>query len=165
MIQTDYLTELLNRSALNEIMENFIADQVVDVPSNVVAIIDADGFKKINDQLGHIAGDGVLQEMANIMRSCTRVHDTISRYGGDEFCVILRNVTHAEALQILERIRASAHAASLTDENTIATMGTLSIGAAFYHPLSNTVAKWIGRADRAMYEAKKNGRNQVFLTA
>jgi diguanylate cyclase len=164
MSQTDYLTGLLNRSALNEIMENFIADQVVDVPSNVVAIIDVDGFKKINDQLGHIAGDGVLQEIANIMRSCTRVHDTISRYGGDEFCVILRNVTHAEALQILERIRASAHAASFTDENTRATMGTLSIGAAFYHPLSNTVAKWIDRADRAMYEAKKNGRNQVFLT-
>jgi diguanylate cyclase len=165
MSQTDYLTGLLNRSALNEIMENFIADQGVDGSHNVVAIIDVDGFKQINDQLGHIAGDGVLEEIANIMRSCTRVHDTISRYGGDEFCVILRNVTHSEALQILERIRASAHAASLNDENARAKMGTLSIGAAFYHPLSNTVAKWIDRADRAMYEAKKNGRNQVFLAA
>jgi diguanylate cyclase len=165
MSRTDYLTGLLNRSALNEIMEEFIDDQGVDLPHNVVALIDVDGFKQINDRLGHSAGDGILQEITNIMRSCTRAQDTIGRYGGDEFCVILRDVNRAEALQILERMRARAHAASLTKGNTAAALGTLSIGAAFYHPLSNTVAKWIDRADYAMYEAKRNGRNQIFFTA
>jgi diguanylate cyclase len=165
MSRTDYLTGLLNRSALHEIMEHFIDDQVVDLLHNVVALIDVDGFKQINDRLGHSAGDGILQEITNIMRSCTRTHDTIGRYGGDEFCVILRNVTHAEALQILESMRARAHAASFMNGNTVARLGTLSIGAAFYHPMANTVIKWVDRADQAMYQAKKNGRNQIFFTA
>lgn len=163
--RTDYLTGLLNRSALNEVMENFMCDQVVDLRHNVLALIDVDRFKQINDRLGHSVGDSVLKEISKIMRSCTRKNDTIGRYGGDEFCVILRNVSHAEAIQILERMRASAHEASFTDGNVTAALGTLSIGAAFYHPLSNTVAKWMDRADNAMYEAKRNGRNQVFLTS
>lgn len=161
MSRTDYLTGLLNRSALNEIMENFIIDQVVDLPHNVVALVDVDGFKQINDRFGHTAGDEILQKITNIMRSCIRANDTIGRYGGDEFCVILRNVTRVEALQIFERMRARADAARLMNGNEAVAVGTLSIGAAFYHPLSNSVAKWIDRADRAMYEAKKNGRNQV----
>lgn len=164
MSRTDYLTGLLNRSALNEIIENFLGDQAVDLRHNVVALIDVDGFKQINDRLGHSAGDQILKEISNIMRSCTRKHDTIGRYGGDEFCIILRNVSHVDALQILERMRARAHEASFKDGNVSAALGTLSIGAAFYNPLSNTVAKWIDRADHAMYEAKRNGRNQIFFT-
>lgn len=163
MSRTDYLTGLLNRSALNEVMENLIGSQAVHLRHNVVALIDVDGFKQINDRLGHSAGDGILKDISEIMRLCIRKHDTIGRYGGDEFCVILRDISHAEALQILEQMRARAHDASFKDGTMEAALGTLSIGAAFYHPLSNSAAKWIDRADHAMYEAKKNGRNHVVI--
>lgn len=164
MSRTDYLTGLLNRAALNKIMENFIVGQADELRHDVVALIDVDRFKQINDQYGHSAGHSILKQISTIMRSCTRKHDTIGRYGGDEFCVILNNVTYAEAAEILERIRARACDASFPDINMVAVLGTLSIGAAFYHPLSNTVAKWIDRADQAMYEAKRNGRNQIVFT-
>lgn len=97
------------------------------------------------------------------MRACVRDQDTVGRYGGDEFCVILRNVTKAEATRVFERMRL------LAQQNFSGQGGeqrsTLSIGAAMYSAEANTSAMWIRLADEAMYEAKREGRNKVVFAA
>lgn len=163
MSKTDYLTGLANRAALNDILEEAFRAPNAGLSNSVIALIDADGFKQINDRFGHIAGDRALQKISEIMRSCVRAEDTVGRYGGDEFCVILRNVNQAQAAHILERMR------SLAQQNLAEQGGernsTLSIGAAVYSSLASTSAKWIHLADEAMYEAKKAGRNKVVFAA
>lgn len=163
MSRTDYLTGLTNRAALNEILDDWVRLPGNDIHHSVVALIDVDRFKDINDKYGHIAGDHALQKIAGIMSSCVRDQDTVARYGGDEFCVILRNIGKAEAIRVFENMCALAQPASnVSDE---APVPTLSIGAAMYSPDARTSALWIHMADEAMYEAKKGGRNQVFFVA
>jgi len=159
MSKTDYLTGLANRAALNAILDESFRAPDAGLNDSVIALIDVDGFKRINDTYGHSAGDRALQSISDIMRSCVREQDTVGRYGGDEFCVILRKVTQTEAGHILERMRALAqqHAGALGGEQR----PTLSIGAAVYSAHARTSAMWIHRADEAMYEAKRDGRNKV----
>jgi len=163
MSRTDYLTGLANRAALNDILDTSFSAPNASLENSVIALIDADGFKRINDRYGHIAGDRALQKISDIMRNCVRMQDTVGRYGGDEFCVILRNVTQTEAGAILERMRALARQS--LDERDGEQRSTLSIGAAMYSALATTGAAWIHRADEAMYEAKRAGRNKVVFAA
>jgi diguanylate cyclase len=163
MSRTDHLTGLANRAALNDILDTSFSAPNASLENSAIALIDADGFKQINDRFGHIAGDRALQRISEIMRSCVRKQDTVGRYGGDEFCVILRNVTQAEAQAILERMRALARAS--LDEPGGEGRSTLSIGAAMYSGDATTGAVWIHRADEAMYEAKRAGRNRVVFAA
>lgn len=159
MSRTDYLTGLVNRAALNDILEESFRAPGTGLHNSVIALIDVDGFKRINDTYGHSAGDRALQHIAEIMRTSVRDHDTVGRYGGDEFCVILRDVSQLEAAQILEQMRALAqqHAGAQGGEQK----STLSIGAAVYSSVVSTSAKWIHLADEAMYAAKRAGRNKV----
>jgi diguanylate cyclase len=159
MSRTDYLTGLANRAALNDILEQAFSEPNAHLSNSVLALIDADGFKQINDRYGHIAGDRALQKISEIMRACVRAEDTVGRYGGDEFCVILRNVSQAEAAQILERMRSLAQL-NIAEQDG-GRNSTLSIGAAVYTSLAGTSAKWLHLADEAMYEAKRAGRNKV----
>jgi diguanylate cyclase len=163
MSRTDHLTGLANRGALNEILDQSFHAPRISLDNSVIALIDVDGFKQINDTFGHSAGDQTLQKISEIMRACVRENDTVGRYGGDEFCVILRNVTKAEAISVFERMRALAeqNGATVSGENR----STLSIGAAMYSPKANTSAMWIHLADAAMYQAKRGGRNKVVFAA
>jgi diguanylate cyclase len=163
MSRTDYLTGLANRAALNAILEESFAAPGDNLSDCVIALIDADGFKGINDRFGHLAGDRALQRISDIMRSCVRKDDTVGRYGGDEFCVILRHVTQLEAARILERMRALAQQ-SIAEQDGEA-CSTLSIGAAVYNAGARSAAMWIHLADEAMYEAKKAGRNKVVFAS
>jgi len=163
MSRTDSLTGLTNRAALNEILDDWLRAPASDLDNSVVALIDVDGFKQINDNHGHIAGDRALQHIAAIMLSCVSGQDTVARYGGDEFCVILRNTGQAEAASIFERMCALAQPG--TGSRDDAPIPTLSIGAAVYSPRASTSAMWIHIADEAMYEAKKGGRNRVCFVA
>jgi len=157
MSRTDHLTGLTNRAALNDILDEAFCAADTGLANSVIALIDVDGFKQINDTHGHIAGDRALQGVAEIMRACVRGgQDTVARYGGDEFFVILRDVDRLEATRILERMRALAHQRGRP---------TLSIGAAAYRPDAGSAAKWIHLADAAMYEAKRGGRNKVVFAA
>ena len=157
--RTDYLTGLANRAALNDILDESFRTPGVGLNNCVIAFIDVDCFKQINDTYGHSVGDRTLQKISEIMRACVREQDTVGRYGGDEFCVILRNVTKSEALGVLERMRSLAQQNATVQGS--AQRSTLSIGAAMYRSEARTSAMWIHLADEAMYEAKRDGRNKV----
>ena len=163
MSRTDSLTGLTNRAAFNEILDDWVRAPGSDIHRSVVALVDVDQFKDINDKFGHIAGDRALQKVARIMLSCVQEQDTVARYGGDEFCVILRNISKVDAAGVFERMCALAQpdAHRRHDEP----VPTLSIGAAMYSPHARTSAMWIHMADGAMYEAKKGGRNRVCFVA
>jgi diguanylate cyclase len=155
---TDHLTGLTNRKALNDLLERFDEGHPSDV-GNVVALIDVDHFKQINDRHGHLFGDRVLEHIAQVMRACVREQDTVGRYGGDEFCVILRDVSRSQAQAILERMRRLAERPDSASALPLAS--TLSIGAALYVFEARNSSSWLHEADVALYQAKRDGRNRV----
>lgn len=125
----------------------------------MIALIDVDNFKRINDRYGHGAGDRALKKVSEIMSACVSAQDTVARYGGDEFCIMLCNTSKAQAAALFERMRALAQPEVGVNDGE--PMPTLSIGAAMYCPHAGTRALWIHHADEAMYLAKKAGRNRV----
>jgi len=159
MSRTDHLTGLSNRAAFNDTLDDWVSAPNASLRQSVLALIDVDEFKQINDRHGHLAGDLALKDVSDIMRACVRDQDTVGRYGGDEFCVLLRHVGRAEAARILERMRALAH--RHRGQPGGEHRPTLSIGAAVYTPDAGTPAMWLHLADEAMYEAKRGGRNKV----
>ncbi|MFY0665756.1 MAG: diguanylate cyclase [Natronospirillum sp.] len=124
-------------------------------------MLDLDHFKTINDQLGHATGDAVLQRTGKLLRDQMRNGDIVGRLGGEEFGVLLPNTTSEEALLIAERLRIKI------DEKTAALCQplrcTVSIGVAERRPSDISLQAWLVRADRALYAAKDQGRNQVAL--
>jgi diguanylate cyclase (GGDEF)-like protein len=127
-----------------------------------VAIIDIDHFKRINDRFGHAVGDDVLKAVAAAMRMACRDSDLLGRYGGEEFAVLLRGIPPAHVAAAVERLRAAvAGVAVAHDGDTIAP--TASIGVASLSPDDRDFDKLLIRADRALYEAKAQGRNRVVL--
>ncbi|UTC76623.1 sensor domain-containing diguanylate cyclase [Treponema sp. OMZ 799] len=128
-----------------------------------ILMIDIDFFKKINDTYGHAAGDIVLEEVARVIKSCTRNADTAARYGGEEFVVMLNNTPVSAAMAIAERIR------KLVEESAILYDGqkinvTISIGVSSYNFDLEPAKSIVDRADKALYESKQNGRNRVTLS-
>lgn len=121
-----------------------------------LAVIDIDHFKRVNDRFGHLYGDEVLILVANRMRRCFRQGDKLFRFGGEEFVVLLRHVSAADALSTLERFRAEIAREPFPQVGTV----TVSIGFAEARP-GDTPAAVLGNADEALYFAKENGRNQV----
>lgn len=124
-----------------------------------VSVMDLDRFKHINDSFGHAVGDQVLKAFADILQQSLRATDRISRYGGDEFVVLLTDTPGDVAVMVLERIckRVEQHDwSALMPELAV----TISIGVAEIAE-SDTVARTFERADRALYEAKQTGRNSV----
>ena len=123
--------------------------------------IDVDHFKSVNDTYGHAAGDQVLRGVAERCRNQLRVIDIIGRYGGEEFAVALPETNIHAAGQIAERLRIAVERAPfVTDYGSISL--TISVGAAVYHPDDHvTLDAVIDRADRALYIAKRSGRNSV----
>jgi diguanylate cyclase (GGDEF)-like protein len=124
-------------------------------------MIDVDHFKSVNDTYGHAAGDQVLRGVAERCRNQLRVIDIIGRYGGEEFAVALPETDIHAAGQIAERLRIAVERAPfVTDYGSISL--TISVGAAVYHPGDHiTLDAVIDRADRALYIAKRSGRNSV----
>lgn len=126
-----------------------------------VLFIDVDDFKSINDRFGHVIGDAVLQITAQTLVSCVRSSDLVCRWGGDEFVVVLKNISMAQIGRIAEKIR------SIVAELRIPTEGepleiTISVGAALGR-LDDSTALLVDRADRLMYESKESGRNCVTI--
>jgi len=122
--------------------------------------IDLDRFKEVNDRFGHAAGDQVLRQVARRLSECLREVDTITRYGGDEFVVLLEEIEDArEVEQVTTRMREVLAEPIAIDGGAVRV--TSSIGAALYPRDGEDIPTLIQRADRAMYRAKERGRNTV----
>ena len=156
---TDELTGLNNRRYLLKTLEKQRALAVrQDIPF-VVAFIDIDFFKEVNDDYGHRIGDQVLAELAHLLRVSVREVDLAARYGGEEFVLLLSGLNLEAAEGVLERIRASVETQSFSEAEL---HQTVSVGVAQYHP-DEPSDEVLGRADRMLYEAKRQGRNRVCL--
>jgi diguanylate cyclase (GGDEF)-like protein/putative nucleotidyltransferase with HDIG domain len=159
---TDPLTELPNHGALSERLEQEVARaRRYGYPLSLL-FFDADHFKRVNDTYGHGAGDVVLQELGSRVRSLLRAGDTIGRYGGEEFLLLLPETALEQACEIAERLRkaiATYPLATSVVKEGIPT--TLSLGVASFPDDGMTGSEVVEQADQAMYWAKRLGRNQV----
>ena len=123
---------------------------------------DVDNFKNTNDTYGHLAGDQVLREVANAVKSTCRALDVAARYGGEEFIVMLPGANQEEAFKVAEKIRKAVNQKVFTHEKG-SFMNTISIGIAQAMPGEKAGEAIIGRADKALYEAKRTGKNKVVI--
>jgi diguanylate cyclase (GGDEF)-like protein len=162
---TDHLTGLFNRRHFVAALEEHLRRARRYMHTAAVAFVDIDEFKPLNDRHGHNAGDRALQAVAAIMREWTRETDIVARLGGDEFAALLLQVDRTSAQAVIERIRASVAELLLAGPEGEPIPMTLSAGIAFF-PDDGGEAEWLlGRADAALYEAKRRGRNRVLLAA
>jgi diguanylate cyclase (GGDEF)-like protein len=156
----DELTRVYNRRAgLARINEEFSrARRNGSVFS--VAMVDADYFKKINDNYGHIAGDRILTHIATTIRNGLRECDVVARYGGEEFLVLLPDTSGSMAARPLDRLRKNLAVNAFHYDNLRIPV-SISIGIATIADDDSDALQIIDRADRALYAAKKSGRNRV----
>ena len=158
MAQHDDLTDLPNRVLLTDRINQAIARARRNNARVAVMYLDLDGFKQINDTLGHSTGDKILQSVATRLLTCVRSSDTVSRYGGDEFVVLLSEIGKAADASITARKILSALNSLHELEHTKLNI-TLSIGLSTYPEDGDDAETLVKHADTAMYEAKENGRN------
>ncbi|MGV3654338.1 MAG: biofilm regulation diguanylate cyclase SiaD [Noviherbaspirillum sp.] len=155
---TDALTGLGNRRMLMERLRLEASRQTRLRRPFSVAIADIDHFKAVNDTYGHEAGDKVLAEIAQTIRSCMREYDACGRWGGEEFMIIMPEAGAAEAVQIIERLRHAIETANvLIGEQRVELSASFGIA---QHSLEEPVFATVHRADAALYAAKQEGRNR-----
>jgi diguanylate cyclase (GGDEF)-like protein len=150
----DPLTGLSNRNALEQRLSEL--DTQPASFSHSLLLCDLDHFKRVNDQLGHAAGDAVLQDVAYTMRAALRAGDSIYRVGGEEILVVLPGTNKRGAVEIAERLREAVR-----DRRPIGVPVTVSIGVAVSKPGEPDTDGLVSRADAALYSAKAEGRDRV----
>lgn len=157
--RTDSLTELLNHGAWTDLLHVQFERCRTHRESAVLALIDIDHFKTINDAYGHLVGNAVLRQLSQALRSNMHESDLAGRYGGDEFCVILPQVSLAQAQQAMERLRQVLHDYRHPQAPDLRVC--LSIGLSDCQPTFSDANTWLNDADQALYSAKKTGRNRI----
>jgi len=156
--RTDSRTGLLNAGGWQVLARQHLAQCIERMAPAAILLIDLDHFKQVNDTHGHLAGDLVLKEVAEILVRELRGYDAVGRYGGEEFIALLPGVSAAAAAAIGERLRERIEANNSTEDVRV----TVSIGvAASVAGTGPSVEDIIGAADTALYEAKATGRNRV----
>ncbi len=154
--QFDPLTRLPNRRAL----ELEFQQRVEKNDPFGVLFIDLDYFKQVNDLFGHDMGDRVLCRIADTLWRLIRPEDSVGRFGGEEFVVVVGGGGLEQTREVAERIRSTAEGLGVTPDTPVCV--TLSIGAAAFDPAKpEDIARLLQRADKALYEAKRSGRNRV----
>jgi two-component system cell cycle response regulator len=157
----DSLTRLWNRSSILEALTRELARAEREASPLGVVIVDLDHFKQINDNHGHPAGDVVLRESARRMQSGVRQYDSVGRYGGEEFLILLPNCGEAESFSQAERLRKQLSQNEIRIDD-LSIRVTASFGVAAAIPGEPWTSEGlIRRADEALYVAKKSGRNRV----
>jgi len=155
----DPLTDALNRKGLDEALTREISNMQRKETPLSVCLLDIDNFKKLNDHLGHEAGDSALVHLANVTRNSMRPTDTLARYGGEEFVVLMPDTPLESGIEAMTRLqRELTKAIFLSGKEKV--LITFSAGVAQMAP-GESGADAIKRADRAMYLAKRAGKNRV----
>jgi diguanylate cyclase (GGDEF)-like protein len=158
----DAMTGVYNRRKL----EAAIADEVVRAVRYkrplCMLMLDIDHFKRVNDTLGHLAGDEVIRHVAKTAMTCLRTSDIMGRYGGEEFGILLPEVASPGALVVGERVRSSVAASPASFEGKSVAV-TISVGIAELRTDGSTPSNLVADADEALYASKKGGRNRVTL--
>lgn len=160
----DALTELYNRRHFVELVDKEIARSLRHGRPLVMCIIDVDLFKPVNDQHGHIAGDGVLRQLAALLRGFVRGEDIAARIGGEEFAVLLPESGIDAAVAFAERLREAVAVAPFLIAGQSHHL-TVSIGLAELSPARAERSALMQAADVALYRAKADGRNRVCTEA
>lgn len=159
--RTDFLTGLSNRRHFLEVAEQELARaQRYDTPLSL-AMLDLDHFKQINDTHGHEAGDKVLQHLAQICRSHCRDLDVVGRLGGEEFAILFPETPVHLAGEVADRLRAAIAAATVDLGGGVSLHYTASFGLTSYTADDGHIDMMLNRADRALYQAKHQGRNRI----
>ncbi|RZU38948.1 sensor domain-containing diguanylate cyclase [Edaphobacter modestus] len=159
----DGLTSLFNRHFLEIALERELARASRRKGALSVLMMDIDHFKKLNDQFGHSAGDAVLKEIAHTFSACVRTEDLICRYGGEEFTIILPDITPEATLHRAEVIRKAVANLRTELDNDLYSSVTVSIGAAIFPRDGQSSESLLRHADAALYRAKREGRNRVVM--
>lgn len=154
---TDHLTGLPNRRAFDKTLEMVARLSGLQGAGFGLILLDIDHFKKVNDTYGHPAGDAVLKQFSELVRKAVRSDDMAARYGGEEFAVI--TPAFQIAFDIGERVRKAVENETFVLPDGKAIDLTCSFGCVAYPVDTNTVSQLIEMADKALYEAKINGRN------
>jgi len=158
MAYHDSLTGLPNRILFNDRLEMALAKIKRSKKKIAVLFIDFDGFKKVNDTLGHSIGDALLKAVGVRLKSCLRQEDTVARLGGDEFVLILPEINSRDAAGILAtKLLETIRPAFMIEDKEVKI--TLSIGVSLFPENGDTVEMLVKRADEALYLAKNSGRD------
>jgi two-component system cell cycle response regulator len=160
----DGLTELYNHAYFNRFLELEVKRSIRQGYSTALIMMDLDDFKQYNDKLGHLAGDRILRESAQVIKDSVREIDLAARYGGEEFVVILPYADSENALNVAERIQKAISNYTFSYETVSALKKiTFSIGIATCPSDSLTAEELIQNADSMLYKAKKEGKNRVYV--
>ena len=160
----DALTGLANRRPFELALAREVDRVARAGEPALVLMADIDHFKRINDTHGHPAGDLVLKSVAQTLLDCLRPMDTVARFGGEEFAVILPNCPAAFGQTVAERIRCKVETRPIAVAPGVQVSVTISLGGAFAPQwVRSSAALWVERADRQLYLAKAGGRNRACL--
>lgn len=152
----DGLTGITNRRQFDAVVRDAFEQAVRYKTAVSMLLLDVDHFKAYNDSFGHLSGDDVLVSLARLLHRLARSTDTVARFGGEEFVVLLPHTDIEGATQFAERCRAAVAAETWPHRRV-----TVSIGVSGIHPTDRSPAEAIARADAALYSAKRAGRNRV----
>jgi diguanylate cyclase len=158
----DPLTGLANRRSFDDQLAASLDQALQQLKSICLLMIDIDHFKQINDEHGHRIGDKVLQYVAGVLKANFKGKDLVARYGGDEFAVIIENAPRAGVNAVAETVRRQIEASRLKRTDTGKALGTVSVSIGYECvQRGDSPDALVERADKALYEAKQQGRNRV----
>jgi diguanylate cyclase (GGDEF)-like protein len=158
---TDFLTKVLNRRAIEQYLQYEIARfEQNKIPFSLI-LIDVDEFKFINHNHGHLTGDLVLKNIVKTLKKHLRSQDLISRWGGEEFMIVLPNTNLETAAQIAEKLRVKVASDPINEPMIYYTI-SLGVGTFEATYINSLISLFIG-IDEALYQAKINGKNQVVV--
>ncbi len=166
MAFTDGLTGLYNRRYVTRHLASLAQSKGGEEHDTALIMVDIDHFKNVNDTYGHDVGDEVLKEIAKRLQLIVRGQDLASRLGGEEFLIVVTNATVENAESVAERIRSDIASEPITASTPDGNVEvTVSVGVAMRQSVSETPDKQLKRADEALYEAKRSGRDRVVMAA
>jgi diguanylate cyclase (GGDEF)-like protein len=159
----DFLTGLYNRRYFFDNMQEYLEETKTNGEKFAVAVVDIDNFKHINDTYGHDVGDKVIVSISEILRTNTSYRDIVARFGGEEFCIVLKNINKYSASDLFEKQRQEIENFSFNIDNNTQIKLTISIGASI-HEEEDSLEETINKADMQLHSAKQNGKNQILFS-